>query len=472
MKSLLCIISFVFLLFAAPGFAAPEDSIKPPVPEFPDKKSETAVKESAVDKPDTVKTREKEKVPEKEKTVDTAGDTAKAAEVRDSTDKSAEKKATQTKADSTQDTTKKATQAEADSAQDTTKKATQAEADSAQDTTKRAPPPVLSSDSGDTAKEVSSDSLEKFQKKDSTEVKALKKKSRKKSIDKTKYQIEKDQDIYTFKKKGREYRSPKKALFMSFLLPGAGQAWAKSWKRGLAFLAVDLGILGFVINYRLKGKEKMQDAYDYADAHWKRADYMNWVRWVMETPEISDSVWKYFKDDSTLVPHNQSFLEAEKKKAQGDERDYYEMIGKYEEFVRGWDDCTPTIDSMRNPGGSPTPFYDTAKNEIVTPFNTALDTSDNETKFESDIWFGESKNRVKYMGKRKEANDQYKLAVRISFLFLVNHVVAGLDAAITAKKHNDRIRNIQSFWDRIDLEVENDIREYSWYQGVKVNYNF
>jgi hypothetical protein len=83
---------------------------------------------------------------------------------------------------------------------------------------------------------------------------------------------------------------------------------------------------------------------------------------------------------------------------------YYELVGKYNQFVSGWADVTDE-DGVR-----------------VQP--TQVDSAEN---FLSEI-------RLTYEDRRNDSNKYLKRASTIGGLILVNHIISAVDAARVAKK--------------------------------------
>lgn len=82
--------------------------------------------------------------------------------------------------------------------------------------------------------------------------------------------------------------------------------------------------------------------------------------------------------------------------------EYYENIGKYNEFQVGWDDIGPGFPPPPVPGGKDTT----------------------------------SVNREKYLNLRRKSNDYYQNASTMVILALGNHILSAFDAALTAKGFN------------------------------------
>lgn len=113
-------------------------------------------------------------------------------------------------------------------------------------------------------------------------------------------------------------------MAMSFVLPGLGEAWL-GHKRGYALMAIDVASWIGVAHYASEGNKKRDEYYAYADAHWTEA------RLAAAYGDVSLPGTFYFGwTDYTALPLWVS--------VEDDRREYYENLGKWDQFVFGWDD--------------------------------------------------------------------------------------------------------------------------------------
>lgn len=165
-------------------------------------------------------------------------------------------------------------------------------------------------------------------------------------------------------------KSPKKGLLFSALVPGAGQFYSGSWVKGLAFLGVEVGCWVGYKQYHDEGESIEDEFHLYADTHW------------------SEERWRANLQPSDPSTHNLPPTKTQQ---------YYEMIGKYDQFKRGWDDYTEN-------GPDLTPHRD------------------------------------EYETMRDESNQNFIMASRLSMVVLANHVLSGLEAAWSINRHNVKVR--------------------------------
>lgn len=176
-----------------------------------------------------------------------------------------------------------------------------------------------------------------------------------------------------------------KAVVFSAVIPGAGQAYNKSWIKAVAFLALEVG--GWIGNrhYDSEGDRLTDEFETFADAHWSSDRYYDWLAERSGYPRNEIDRLKEF--ERATYSH---YLPDVKNQT------YYENIGKYNQFNIGWDDATQ--------GGA-----------------------------------RDSANRESYDFMRADANDQYSAATLLASAIILNHVASALDAAWTTNRYNKKI---------------------------------
>ena len=228
-------------------------------------------------------------------------------------------------------------------------------------------------------------------------------------------------------------KSSRKAFFLSFLVPGLGEAYvgSKSW---IAFLGVEAVSWYIYATYTGEGNDLESDFQNFANTHWNydtttKSDgsdldhnYFNWVKAQLRSAFISDEI---SPTDFDLI--NERLEEAANKSISAirghsihhlpetKTQQYYEMIGKYPQFVYGWEDIgdaelNPTI---RNEDGSINNYVDI-------------------TTVKSDL-------RMEYEDMRDDSNKKLKLGQRGVHLMLLNRVVSAIHAGRMAYRHNKSV---------------------------------
>ncbi len=204
----------------------------------------------------------------------------------------------------------------------------------------------------------------------------------------------------------RKGKSSKRSLLLSALVPGLGQWYAGSKKRGLAFLGAEAALVGMWVAWKGKGNDLEQEFRAVADEHW---DPLNYLAWRGSTISKNSSITHALPCSSEVVevyiPSMQQSGSADFGRCAPSEiQQYYELIGKYDQYVAGWTDL------VRNSTGN-----------AVAP--TEVDSVENF----------HSERRLRYEDQRDESNRFLKRASTISGVILINHVLSALDAARVAR---------------------------------------
>jgi hypothetical protein len=181
---------------------------------------------------------------------------------------------------------------------------------------------------------------------------------------------------------------------LSALIPGAGQVYNEDyWIAGI-FVAVEAALIVTAVNYDNKGDDQTVMFENFADENWsvvKYAEYLN-ANGADITINPNESLppwervnWNELNDAETgshnLPPHG--------------EQQYYELIGKYHQYIPGW------------PGG----------NNTSNPPQIMLD----------------------YSVMRGEANDYYNTASTAVIGVYLNHLLSAAEAVWGAARFNNNL---------------------------------
>lgn len=188
-------------------------------------------------------------------------------------------------------------------------------------------------------------------------------------------------DIYEFQTK-----SPLKAFMFSLAVPGAGQFYTGSKIKAGSFLAADVLLWGGYLLFHGKGVDKETAYKAYANDHYISSVFRDW--WGTLDTSITNrySHRLYFDDTGSPIKS----------------REYYENIGKYDEFQVGWDDIGTNFPPEPVQGGA----------GVTSPHRRA------------------------YLDMRKQSNDYFAKATTMAMVSIANHIVSAFDAAIGARKFN------------------------------------
>ena len=214
------------------------------------------------------------------------------------------------------------------------------------------------------------------------------------------------------------------AMLASAVIPGTGQLYVatgsgEAWHyiRAPIYLALDAYFwYAYRDNYD-KGKEVKAEYERFADAHWSEE------RFLLQHPYCDgiggcDSWEQYNEDAKNFTPY---FVYIPKEL---DHEEYYENLGKYDNFVYGWDDWNGDYDNL----------------VAWTP------------------------NRTVYWDMRTESDDYLLKADRFVMALIINRVVSMLDAGWIAYRYNRG--------DYDDNGLTLDLRPGMEYSSVGLSYRF
>jgi len=176
-------------------------------------------------------------------------------------------------------------------------------------------------------------------------------------------------------------KSPKTAFFLSLLVPGLGELYSGAKWRAAGFMASEgLTWLAY-FSWRSKGNDLKADFRLFADQHWNVSRYHAWQAYNQAQP-VSQQYYEteHLPDKAT------------------DTQQYYELIGKYAQFIYGWDDVT-------------------------VPFTTA------NMSVHSDL-------QQDYEGQRNHSNKYLKRASTIVGVAVLNRIASAIHASAYTNIHN------------------------------------
>ncbi len=157
--------------------------------------------------------------------------------------------------------------------------------------------------------------------------------------------------------------SPGLTILASAVLPGAGEA-LMGYKRGYIMMALDIFSWTQVSKFHSDGKDFTDEYYAYADLYYSDERLVEAYDGASQDPERSGDGARYFPGitenitsvaDLDILP---LYVTVE-----DDRREYYENLGKWDQFIFGWDDylrptlwgddygyeATETISDLRQP---------------------------------------------------------------------------------------------------------------------------
>jgi hypothetical protein len=260
-------------------------------------------------------------------------------------------------------------------------------------------------------------------------------------------------------------------MLLSFIIPGAGQAYARNVAKTALFAAAELGVVGASVAFWIQGNRKSAKSLDYADSHFNTDKFAAYYK------ELGDSLLVWTNNNSKEVrsrlltyyslPHqNDDYVYIDTFKVWASERssDFYDQIGD-NQFVHGWLDAEPSLSQIagayRNLSENDNQLIVGGRVYPLEPGFVADSTSDSSFL----LWVPDPKRKDKYiLGQGyssyqftynqmdSDAQSSYKTGQRILLLLLLNHIGSAIDAGLTAKRHNDELLGKQSVWRRLEFE--------------------
>ena len=126
-------------------------------------------------------------------------------------------------------------------------------------------------------------------------------------------------------------KSPKQAFIRSLLIPGWGEFYSGAKYRAAGFLGAEALTWLAWANWRSKGADLRAEFRLYADQYWSLARYESWRAYNADQPTPA----QYFETETLPT------------KAE-DIQQYYELVGKYKQFIYGWEDLSGEPLSVNN----------------------------------------------------------------------------------------------------------------------------
>ncbi|RJP59395.1 MAG: hypothetical protein C4543_06705 [Ignavibacteriales bacterium] len=213
------------------------------------------------------------------------------------------------------------------------------------------------------------------------------------------------------------YNQHKKSAFLSALmsiaLPGSGQFYNGDYWKSAIFLAVEAAAITLGVIYDGKGDDQTDFYENYADQNWNVKQY---AQWTLDNANRINSLvdpteFNLFDNQGNLNWSELNRLESAIGKwyshrlpRQGDQQ-YYEMIGKYQQFNAGW------VDFTEDP-------------------NDPYDYGDPLTN-----------NFLYYSEQRGLANDYYNVAKWAVIGIVTNHILSAVEAAFATGAYNRRLES-------------------------------
>ncbi|MFZ1978430.1 MAG: hypothetical protein WAV76_10795 [Bacteroidota bacterium] len=231
--------------------------------------------------------------------------------------------------------------------------------------------------------------------------------------------------------------SPLTAGLLSAVVPGAGQLYTQSYWQSITTFSVEVAMWIVYAVYYAKGNRETNNFQTYADQNWSVVEYVNWIKATFPSIDISgvitstninllkqtpwlcvnwsklNAIEETLADYATTGVYNGFTHQLPPRPDQ----QYYELIGKYPQFIGGWDDAW---------NGS-IPLYSDA--DVLA------------SKVSANFLF--------YRNMRGQANSYYAVASTASYILIANHVLSALEAAWNAAHLNHQMQMHASILPRV-----------------------
>lgn len=222
-------------------------------------------------------------------------------------------------------------------------------------------------------------------------------------------------------------KSPVLAAILSAAIPGAGEIYAGNYLKGAIFLGVEAGIWTLNIINNNKGDNQTEVYQNYANEHWDVYKYAAWLK----SNNFSGSEGIDLNSDKETLRLQVNLVESQNFShtlPNYGAQQYYEVIGKYQNFVTGWSSANASL--INNDPNSSNYYFNVRLPQVLD-----------------------------YMQSRQDANDYYQFADRMISVAILNRVLSVADAIWTVSVFNS------------DLEVRTSARlknTYSFKEGRNV----
>ena len=284
--------------------------------------------------------------------------------------------------------------------------------------------------------------------------------------------------------KGR-YKNPRKALFLSLLVPGAGQMYVggntSTYVRGGVYIALEVFLWsGWGYNSIYKYNQQVDKYKKFAKEHYSIGRYERAMRDLYSAGGVNyPSTFR-----SRYMGTRKSFCEAiygdattatcyqENELFSGDEQHYNRFKDKDKKLA---DEMKDFKGSFKNESelfqliseGVYVRGWDDVKDGGTVIDNLNLEDEDAEV-----VSLGESEHLNKYRSMRSKANDYADRQVLFIGGLILNHIISAVDAALTANAHNKVLYEEDVSWyERLRFDSGVSFTDsFGW--SVRANWGF
>jgi hypothetical protein len=199
---------------------------------------------------------------------------------------------------------------------------------------------------------------------------------------------------------------------LSLLVPGAGEIYMGYYKRGAALVASEILLWSGYFYYHGKGLDEREEYERFADAHWTidhwRLNHPDAYPLDLTFAELDSIGREKWQGGGGWPAYHPWVYKSE------DKQGYYEVIGKYDWFISGWEDFDPTADPLLQ---------------------------------QTDL-------RTQYRAMRKESNDHLKVADRFIYMSIAVRIFSLIETIILSQSSDrDALNGSIRLGDNLDLAI-------------------
>lgn len=246
-----------------------------------------------------------------------------------------------------------------------------------------------------------------------------------------------------------DYKSPRRALIISLLVPGTGQAYIRKGWRSAMYLSLEVaGIVG-IVKFNKTGDEIKAQSEDFADKNYSEEKNRQFLddltAYGVSNPLYGGSIISVEQAIYGGAYYSDSMLTATEKYLNDLNSNKYSKVTD-PLSVQGWNDATPTYNSTAT---STQPFYN-VEGTGYTIDSSFLTISGADTKY------GSSNNLNHYEYLVDEYEKRYAWRNTMIVALILNHVTSAIDAYISTVRYNRALINKTSYKES-PISVRNQI---------------